>query len=794
MAFLIGEMALALAGAAILGLVIGWALGGLGGRRAAKARDEVAGANPPAPGAALAGATEAKAPAPAEAPRPSATAEAVAEAGVDGEDGGDAARQLAERDQRIAALERLVSGHEGRIGELTSARLDLARKLHEKNVEAGELAGKVRRLEAALQAAPPQAAPSPAPAAPAAAPASEEPEEPAAAPASEEPEEPAAPAAPEEPAAESPADAGDGDRDRAGAEPQPVAPPATVAAEDAAGGDAGDDPGDGATTLAQALAAKDAVARDNERLHGELARMSEVLAAARAQVSELETRLATVSTAADAEAAARGAEPDAPGEGQEASSPPPALEAPEAPRDTVPELQTQPAPGESPGGDAAAVEGATATPPEPPPLPPPRAPGPSPAAVEDPRAAELERLREENARLRPAHAELKARAEILAAELERLRGDHPRIDPEGGTAREELAAKALALEAELTARSQALEAELAAKVEAFEADIQRLREENERFKADNEDAQRALDEQDGAIDQLTEELVRVQARSAELAQRLESATQDEQVARLEEELRSVKQAYEDAQRSLDEQDGAIDQLTEELVRIQQDVQEATARRDAARAASAPRPPGAPTSPMASMAPVSASKDGEEATAEAPGTAHTPPELPGVAGAAPASRGEVGAEPVDAIEPAVGSEEATGDPSRGSEGGTLSVRGVDLPFDPEEGGPSGPSIAATLAFAMARLERVHQDHVSTVERLSDARTEAERIRADLREARVMAEMADRERANLAAELDAARAAAAAERQRREAAERYAMLPWYAFKRKRSLRDRFEGPVG
>ncbi|MCA9518894.1 MAG: hypothetical protein KC635_28355, partial [Myxococcales bacterium] len=123
----------------------------------------------------------------------------------------------------------------------------------------------------------------------------------------------------------------------------------------------------------------------------------------------------------------------------------------------------------------------------------------------------------------------------------------------------------------------------------------------------------------------------------------------------------------------------------------------------------------------------------------------------------------------------------------------SLRGDDVPIDPEAVLESAPSLAATLAFAMARLERVHQDHVATVERLVTAREGAERIRADLRAAEVMANLTEREREGLATELRSARDALERERGRREVAERVASLPWYAFRQRRELRERLDRAV-
>ncbi len=130
--------------------------------------------------------------------------------------------------------------------------------------------------------------------------------------------------------------------------------------------------------------------------------------------------------------------------------------------------------------------------------------------------------------------------------------------------------------------------------------------------------QRKLEERDDAIGKLERGLQELKAASspdaprvaqleaeiAELKATLESGGQlvtegdeghekDAVIARLEEEITGLRAAYEAAERSLEEQDGAIDQLTQDLVKAQQKIAQLDAQRTQVEAEAIAAPPTPP---------------------------------------------------------------------------------------------------------------------------------------------------------------------------------------------------------
>jgi len=117
----------------------------------------------------------------------------------------------------------------------------------------------------------------------------------------------------------------------------------------------------------------------------------------------------------------------------------------------------------------------------------------------------------------------------------------------------------------------------------------------------------------------------------------------------------------------------------------------------------------------------------------------------------------------------------------------------------KGGVTPEMVELTLAW--------RQEAASLRDRILDASLEAERAKAETLEARLLAEVATRDVERFQAELAKAeamlaeqRAEAREERQRTEAAqqrasllERAAATPWYAFRRRRELREAADRPL-
>ncbi len=274
------------------------------------------------------------------------------------------------------------------------------------------------------------------------------------------------------------------------------------------------------------------------------------------------------------------------------------------------------------------------------------------------------------------------------------------------------------------------------------AELETLRRERHDLITTYDAAKHAMSEQEKTLEHLTRQLGAAHTRIGQLettsaVAASSGASGSAELSRIKGAMTKLEAAYQDAEHSLDEQDGAIDQLTRELVQAQRRVAELEQH-----------------GPLKDL--------------------NLPP-----------SATEVSAE-FEALAADVASAVASGQgPSRG-----LAVHNARLPVT-DDGSGDPAALGATLAFALARLDAVHRDHVSTMERLADARASAERTRGEMKEVEALARVTDRERTELERELENARRELEAERLERLAAQRAASLPWYQFRQRRQLLTRLNG---
>ena len=128
----------------------------------------------------------------------------------------------------------------------------------------------------------------------------------------------------------------------------------------------------------------------------------------------------------------------------------------------------------------------------------------------------------------------------------------------------------------------------------------------------------------------------------------------------------------------------------------------------------------------------------------------------------------------------------------------SPTGSDRPPEGWKGDPKESEGSPDVILRTQLVELTHA-HRAETRRLRDALQEAllaaERRRSEVVEARLLADVATRDVGRAREAAEAAQAALATERLRRQTAERYAAalatVPWYAFRQRARLRDQLAG---